>query len=225
MKTPPEAGSDIVRRVTRTLGVPVREPDELAVSLDLWYGAGDRYYHDLGHIAFMLDGLTRFVRSGRGGDIRDLATLVAATLFHDAIYDPARSDNEERSARLAEQAARTHFPGVDVARVMAMIRASAYHGGAEADRETSLFLDLDLSVLAAPEEQYRRYSTGIRREYEPHTGTSAFLDGRLAFLTRVLDTPALFSSDAFRPCETQARANLEAERQRLEQERDERRGA
>jgi predicted metal-dependent HD superfamily phosphohydrolase len=69
--------------------------DELVAA----YTAPGRYYHNLTHIEDCLGALA-------GVDHLSAAEreiLTAAIWWHDVVYDATRSDNEELSARLAEQ--------------------------------------------------------------------------------------------------------------------------
>src|SRR6266849_5196766 len=86
------------------------------------YTAPDRHYHDLRHIEALL-GLAHACASA----ISDGDAVEAAIWFHDAVYDTRRSDNEGRSAALAvaRLAGTTHE--ARIARIAAMIRATAGH--------------------------------------------------------------------------------------------------
>ena len=69
------------------------------------YAAPGRYYHNLAHIEDSLAALARVE------DISplDREILSAAIWWHDVVYDATRADNEELSARLAEQHVRKDF--------------------------------------------------------------------------------------------------------------------
>src|SRR5215218_8533332 len=62
------------------------------------YCEGDRFYHNLHHIAEML----RLLEPLLGAQAMEAVSIAA--WFHDAIYDTRKSDNEERSTGLAAQA-------------------------------------------------------------------------------------------------------------------------
>ena len=117
--------------------------------------------------------------------------LVLAILFHDAVYDATRKDNEAASARLA----RLHLtdlgvaPGM-IARVEALILATRHGGEAAADdHDMALLVDLDLAILAATPERYAAYAAAIRREYA-HVPEDQFRTGRAAVLTGFLAQPS-----------------------------------
>src|SRR5215468_11201043 len=90
-----------------------------------------------------------------GGAIMDRDALEAAIWFHDAIYDTRRNDNEEQSAALAAARLAGTTDEGRVARIAAMIRATAGHtmpafADAAAERDCALFLDMDLAILGSP---------------------------------------------------------------------------
>src|SRR5215470_11849955 len=96
--------------------------DPVRAELVSAYTASDRHYHDLRHIETLL-GLADACASA----ITDREAVEAAIWFHDAIYDTRRNDNEERSAGLAVARLAGTTDGGRVARIAAMIRATAGH--------------------------------------------------------------------------------------------------
>ena len=157
----------------------------------------------------MLDGLHRL-----GASVTDPAAVELAIWYHDAIYDPAASDNEARSAALLrhEMADLADPALLDAAE--AMVRRTAGHtlppelSGPRRD-DCALFLDLDLAVLGAPPEAYAAYEQGIAAEYLPLHGPAAYRAGRAAFLRGMLNRPRLFHTGRFHAAlDGPARANL-----------------
>src|SRR5215218_2826870 len=62
------------------------------------YSRPQRHYHNLRHVADCLRELEPVQQAcEQPGAVR------AALLFHDVVYDPTRSDNEERSAASADE--------------------------------------------------------------------------------------------------------------------------
>ncbi|MHC1999350.1 HD domain-containing protein [Methylobacterium sp. CM6241] len=175
-------------------------------ALDAGYGEAARHYHGWPHVRALLAGHDA-VRglpdvSGLDGDAIDLAIY-----FHDAVYDPARSDNEVRSADLLVTCSGSDLGRDCIRSAVAMIRATAAHGPSE-DPETRLMLDLDLAVLGAPRAIYEAYAAAIRREYAM-VPDAAWRIGRAGVLDRFLDRPRLYQTGHFHDrLESAARANL-----------------
>jgi predicted metal-dependent HD superfamily phosphohydrolase len=59
------------------------------------YGEPARHYHNRAHIAALL-----LLAQQHADEMEDAEAAELAILFHDAVYDPTRSDNEQESARL-----------------------------------------------------------------------------------------------------------------------------
>ncbi|KQO49346.1 MULTISPECIES: hypothetical protein [unclassified Methylobacterium] len=175
-------------------------------ALDAGYGEAARHYHGWPHVRALLAGHDA-VRglpdvSGLDGDAIDLAIY-----FHDAVYDPARSDNEARSADLLVTCSGSGLGRECIRSAVAMIRATAAHGPSE-DPETRLMLDLDLAVLGAPRAIYEAYAAAVRREYAM-VPDAAWRIGRAGVLDRFLDRPRLYQTGHFHDrLESAARANL-----------------
>lgn len=164
-------------------------------ALDAAYGDPKRAYHSWRHISDLLEALDEVPELVTR---RDLVT--AAIFWHDAVYTTrdedrqrrADTDNVRDSARLFR-----HFSllgSADSGAVYELIMGTADHLEAKARRERypgfskdlDLFLDLDLSTLAAPWERFANNFQAIRREFswvpEPvfNAGQGAFLASLLA---------------------------------------------
>lgn len=142
----------------------------------------------------------------------DLAAVVAAAFFHDAVYDPAQSDNEARSAELAERAlAEIGWPAERRSKVVAMVAATAGHDIAGLDRDARTLVAADLAVLATEPSQYADYVRAVRREYA-HVDDVAWRAGRSAVLAALLARDHLFPPELeLSAWERRARANITAE--------------
>ena len=172
------------------------------------YTAPDRHYHDLRHIEALLR-----LADASAAAIADRDVVEAAIWFHDAIYDTRRSDNEERSAALAmARLAGTADEG-RIARIAAMIRATAGHAmpdftDAAAGRDCALFLDMDLAILGSTAADFDAYEAAVRREYDWVTEPQWKL-GRRAVLAQFLARPAIYATARFQAShEAAARRNL-----------------
>ena len=131
-----------------------------------------RHYHGLDHIACLW---TQHRRLSRGTIFRTsrVERLIAtAIIFHDAILDPRRSDNEAASARLWRRRAAIgcRLPRRFIERVACIIEATAGHaaGHREAgcdDPAARWLLDLDLTPIGAPPHRFRSNSSALRAEF------------------------------------------------------------
>lgn len=170
-----------------------------------------RHYHTTTHLAAVLD---RVELLGHYAD--DLDAVVFAAWFHDAVYDLDSDENEERSARLAEQL----LPGlgVDIERteeVARLVRLTAGHLPSIGDRNGEVLCDADLAVLGGTPAEYAAYSASVRDEYGV-LPNETFNVGRADVLRRLLGLPTLFRTPLGHDrWEDSARLNLEAELARL----------
>jgi predicted metal-dependent HD superfamily phosphohydrolase len=170
-----------------------------------------RGYHDVAHLAEVLDRVDLLAAEADQPDAVRLAAW-----FHDAVYDPTATDNEERSAGVAATTLRQLAvePGL-VEEVVRLVRLTTTHEVPDDDRDGAVLCDADLAVLASNEPRYTSYVDGVRHEYA-HVDDAAFAAGRAQVLSTLLDRPALFRTSHGRQAwEQRARANLTAELDRL----------
>jgi predicted metal-dependent HD superfamily phosphohydrolase len=176
----------------------------VAVELAARYGEPHRAYHTAEHIAAMLRWYD-VVAEGPGWSAP--ADVYLAVVFHDAIYDATRHDNEARSAALA----RTLAGASD--RTVALIELTARHGqltpaDVADDPDAGHFLDSDMAILGAPADVFDRYDAGVRIEYA-HVPDAAYRAGRGAFLAKVAALPRIYFTELFHArLDAAARANL-----------------
>jgi predicted metal-dependent HD superfamily phosphohydrolase len=139
-----------------------------------------------------------------------------AIWFHDVIYDPTRGDNEERSADLAVQALQKM--GADeqsVAAVKGLI-LDTRHVAPAASADGRLLVDIDLSILGRPADEFDTYEQAIRREYA-YVPDEAFASGRARILRGFLAREWIYATELFRErYEMAARENLRRSLARLE---------
>ncbi len=167
------------------------------------YGEPHRAYHTLEHVGECLALLDRFASLAMFPTEVELAVW-----YHDAIYDPRRSDNEARSAALC--LARLDAPtGVVSERIQQLILATTHgEGQALAEGDCALLLDIDLAILGASTERFERYEAAIRYEYA-FVPDETFYAVRGELLHRLLERPTLYQLPEFqRQFEGAARSNL-----------------
>ncbi|MCW8375614.1 HD domain-containing protein [Streptomyces justiciae] len=170
-----------------------------------------RRYHTVEHLAAVLDRIDVLEEYAD-----DPNAVRLAAWFHDAVYLPERSTNEERSARLAERALpEAGIPSATTAEVARLVRLTVTHDPADDDRDGQVLCDADLAILAAPPSAYAAYTAAVREEYH-FVPNEAFREGRSAVLRQLLDLPRLFRTPyGAAEWEATARYNLAAELEML----------
>lgn len=152
------------------------------------YAEPHRAYHNLSHIAALL-ALADEVRL----HMHQPEVVEFAIWFHDVIYDTHSTDNEVRSAAFARDALRMmQVPDHITTAVEQCILATQRHEApALPHPDLPLFLDLDLSILGAPEGIYRSYRNAIRTEYD-WVPDAEYRAGRAAVLEKFQARPGLY---------------------------------
>ena len=170
------------------------------------YRQPHRHYHTPRHIA---DCLQQFDALRDDADQPNAIEL--AIWFHDAIYDPYRSDNEQASADWAMRFLRENGAPTSLQdRVQGLILATL-HDAIATDHDTAILIDIDLSILGAAPEAYDDYRRAIRREYRWVPGI-LFRRNRRAVMQSFLRRERIFLTDHFHSrMEDQARRNITAE--------------
>ncbi|MFJ4485261.1 hypothetical protein ACIP3D_23215 [Streptomyces longwoodensis] len=183
------------------------DPDVYADALLRRWQEPQRHYHTLTHLAAVLDHVDTLQAYADDPDAVRLAAW-----FHDAVYLPDRSENEERSAALAERALpEAGVPERTTAEVARLVRLTVTHDPADDDRNGQVLCDADLAILASAPSVYAAYTAAVREEYH-FVPNDAFRAGRAAVLRQLLDLPRLFRTPhGAERWEATARYNLGAE--------------
>ncbi|WP_395109953.1 HD domain-containing protein [Actinomadura sp. SCN-SB] len=179
----------------------------IGADLDARYGEEHRRYHTREHLTAVLDLVDELSAYADAPD-----TVRLAAWFHDAVYDPQRADNEERSARLAERMlADTDLPADTVSEVARLVRLTETHAPAQDDRNGQVLSDADLAILGSDPERYAAYAAAVREEYA-FVPEEIYRAGRAEVLNGLLALPALFHTPPARErYEDRARHNLDTE--------------
>jgi predicted metal-dependent HD superfamily phosphohydrolase len=187
----------------RLLGSEPPTADCYQQLIDL-YRESHRFYHTLAHL------VECFTHLAAVNLPSDLTALVALALwYHDAIYDPHRSDNEHCSAKLFERTARQqNLAEKTTQQIVAMILATA-HNAIPTTSETQLLVDIDLAILGAEAIRFTEYEAQVRQEYS-WVSDAMFRQGRQSILKQFLSRSAIYSTHYFfQHFERQARQNIE----------------
>lgn len=166
-----------------------------------------RRYHTTDHLAAVLNRVDEL-----SGHAADADTVRLAAWFHDAVYQPERSANEERSALLAEHAlAGAGVPAERAAEVVRLVLITVTHDPEDGDLDGEVLCDADLAVLAGAPAAYAAYAAAVREEYG-FVPDDVFRAGRSDVLRRLLALPRLYRTPVGRDrWEDRARRNLTTE--------------
>ncbi|MBX3252955.1 MAG: hypothetical protein KF862_02350 [Chitinophagaceae bacterium] len=170
------------------------------------YSGRKRHYHTLQHLDSLLIQLTEVKR-----EIINWETILFTLYYHDIIYNPLRSDNEEKSAELAEKRmSQTSVSFSTMQLCKEQILATKSHN-TSANTDTNYFTDADLSVLGQDWETYSRYYNNVRKEYSMYPDF-VYNPGRKKILNHFLSMGRIFKTAFFyNKFEKQARHNLQKE--------------
>ncbi|MDO8516646.1 MAG: N-methyl-D-aspartate receptor NMDAR2C subunit [Nanoarchaeota archaeon] len=178
-----------------------------------FYSHPKREYHNLRHI---YECLNEFESAKHLIEKKEETEI--AIWFHDAIYDVNLGNNEEKSAELAceilkEQRFKTYN---DVSDLILATKHNLILPELAENFDTRALMDIDLSILGKPEEDFFDYEKGIKMEYFPvlrNLTEKEFKIGRVGFLFKLLSRiyeHNLYQTSFFRDkYEAQAKSNLE----------------
>jgi predicted metal-dependent HD superfamily phosphohydrolase len=186
------------RRRGKALKVPLLNrwnevlPGHDALFLDLLdrWGEEHRKYHGRTHLLAVLEALDLLTDPASPP-----RTVLLAAWFHDAIYRGIAGQDEEESARLAEDRLQNAgLPDDEVDEVARLVRLTADHRPDPGDAAGALLSDADLSVLGGKPEAYHRYLAAVREDFA-HIGDDDFAAGRAAVVRQLLQLEPLFHTE------------------------------
>jgi predicted metal-dependent HD superfamily phosphohydrolase len=175
--------------------------DDLLVSLS----EPHRRYHDARHVAACV----RLAEVHRDHALH-FPEVIAALLFHDAIYEPTSTHNEAQSAALAlEGLTRLGARAEVLERVERLVLPTRGHEAA-GDPDAELVLACDLAVLGADDTERAAFERGVRAEHA-FVDEAAYRFGRAHVLEALLAKDRIYAVPAiFGEREARARAHLAA---------------
>lgn len=176
-----------------------------------------RAYHHFGHVEAVLGHFDE-VAAGPGWARPREAWL--AVLYHDAVYQAGRRDNEARSARMAAQEIARWLPGagIDTGHVVDLIELTARHGSLLPEalgdgpdgHDRRHFLDCDMAILGADAVDFDAYDRAIAEEYRGVVPNVLYRINRRRFLRGLAGRERIYLSSFFHErLDAAARANLQ----------------
>ncbi|OYW76241.1 MAG: hypothetical protein B7Z37_09690 [Verrucomicrobia bacterium 12-59-8] len=167
------------------------------------YAEPQRAYHTLQHLEECLLVLDKAKATGL---IAKLDLIEMALWFHDAVYDPRSSENEELSAQMAVEALGDTALAREVARLIQLTKSHQPEKGADDE----WIIDIDLAIFAQPMERVLEYERQIRQEYG-WVPEEVYAEKRGEILMAFLNRPQIYLTVWARErFEARARENLRA---------------
>jgi len=170
------------------------------------YSQADRHYHNLNHIRSILS----FLHENRA-IIHNSPALFLAAWYHDVVYDSKSKTNEHDSAEMMKSdMAELAVPTEVIDFAYAAILATQKHQQIIGSKDEALFLDADLSILAAPANIYAEYCANVRKEYS-WVPEDLYKNGRKLVLAQFLEKDEIYFSDTMKSKNLLARENIKKE--------------
>lgn len=168
------------------------------------YGEQQRVYHDFSHIRRCLEEFDRVQDRLEHPDEVELAIW-----FHDIVYDPKSSRNEEDSAAYAASEMKDAAISHESTKMVKDFILATRHNGAVDCPDAQYLMDIDIATLGSIPEIYQEYETNIRKEYE-WVPDSLYREKRKELLMSFLNNDQIYHTPFFRFKYAQmARKNLE----------------
>ena len=144
-------------------------------------------------------------------EIQNWETILFTLFYHDIIYNSIKSDNEEKSAELAEKRMKQISVSNDIIELCKKQILTTKSHIKSTDSDTNYFTDADLSVLGQNWETYLLYCKNVRKEYSIYPAL-VYNPGRKKVLNHFLSMDRIFKTDFFyNKFEKQAKHNLQKE--------------
>lgn len=191
----------------------VDSDDELLDRLITRHRERQRRYHRIEHVERVVRLVLELADTEQ---VTDLDAVVAAAMYHDAVYEPTHPANERASARVARRdLTKLGWSAERCDSVGTMIEGTAAHSD-PATVDAAVLFDADLAILGADEPAYTAYVGRVRDEYG-HLDDTEWTEGRIAVMQSFLDRKAIYATATGADrWETAARRNITAELQTLQ---------
>lgn len=148
--------------------------------LDMW-NESHRHYHNLNHLSDLLEKIKEDFSSGKF-DEKTMEKLIIVALFHDIVYDPAKNDNEEKSADFFINVC-VDKTNSDILEIKEAILDTKTH--TSSSKLSEIFNEYDMSVVEGDFEDLLDWERGIHMEFRQFG--DKYKQGRLKFLESLLD--------------------------------------
>lgn len=154
---------------------------DIKMILDMW-NESHRHFHNLDHLTDIIDQINESYGNNQI-DVKEYEKLKLTALFHDIIYDPMRSDNEEKSAKFFLSCC-SDRDNPHIKQIAEAILDTKTHKSTSVLSEK--FNKFDMNIVERDFGQLLKWEDGIYEEYKFH-GNDLYKQGRLQFLEGLLD--------------------------------------
>lgn len=135
------------------------------------------------------------------------ALVELALWFHDAVYTPGNSDNENRSAHLFEELSVGHLRADAIKQIYSLIVATEHKSVPQSHLE-QLMVDIDLSSFSVSRKKFLQDGYRIRQEFGEFSDRE-FVKTQTEFLIMLLNRKSIYLTPYFRArYEVRARLNI-----------------
>lgn len=192
-------------QICKDIAISSEASAEIWSKLNNYFGEVGRFYHNINHVSDLLAMYEQYQSY-----ITDHNAVVLAIFFHDVIYNPRSSTNEEDSVQLFEELLAEHISYPLRSKVTHYILATKHHAGFNSDdKDLKYFLDFDMGILGSSRHIYKEYAMNIRNEYQ-FIEKSQYCSKRAVVLTNFLSSsPFIYSTTEFlQEKEAEARSNI-----------------
>jgi predicted metal-dependent HD superfamily phosphohydrolase len=152
------------------------------------------FYHNLNHMFHVVNVVNGIFGNRKEYWNHDTRALALGLFFHDIIYVPGATDNEERSAKFLHDVA--YDPEEDTVVLAKQVILATKHEAVASDEVCRLACDIDLIGLAAHPVVFNANSEAIRKEFRV-LPDSVYIPGRIAFMSKLLQRDKIYVSQRF----------------------------
>lgn len=147
--------------------------------LAMW-NESHRHYHNLDHLNDLISQINSFKNESNISS-KEYEKLLITSLFHDIIYDPMKSDNEEKSAEFFINCCENKTS--DIFEIQKAILETKTHESSIG--LSTLFNRFDMNIVDRDFDQLLKWEEGIHEEFKSYG--EKYKEGRLMFLESLLD--------------------------------------
>lgn len=147
-----------------------------------------RYYHTINHLNDLLFDINQLKIDGKISE-HEYEKLVIMAIFHDIVYEPTSSTNEEDSARIFMKSfilckrEKTDDLMNDIYEINNAIIDTKSHESS--DRVSEIFNSLDMKIVTCSFDKLLEWENGIYNEFKVF-GDEKYKSGRLNFLNKMV---------------------------------------